>query len=69
LTFWEPQQRWAVSRYIVASDYVKRGQVDKAKQTLALLLELWKDSDADLPLRKAALELQTQLSHQINPAE
>ena len=63
LTFWEPQQRWAVSRYIVASDYVKHGQPDKAKQTLALLLELWKDSDADLPLREAALELQTQLAH------
>jgi DNA-binding winged helix-turn-helix (wHTH) protein/tetratricopeptide (TPR) repeat protein len=62
LTFWEPQQRWASARYQLAVDYQKRGQTGKARQTLATLLNLWKDADADLPLRKAALQLQAQLA-------
>jgi len=62
LAFWEPQQRWAFARYQLAVDYQKRGQAAKARQTLATLLDLWKDADANLPLRKAALLLQAQLS-------
>jgi DNA-binding winged helix-turn-helix (wHTH) protein/tetratricopeptide (TPR) repeat protein len=62
LAFWEPQQRWASARYQLAVDYQKLGQTEKARQTLATLLDLWKDADADLPLRKAALHLQTQLT-------
>ena len=61
LASWEPQQRWASARYQLAVDYQQRGQTDKARQTLTTLLDLWKDADADLPLRKAALQLQAQL--------
>jgi DNA-binding winged helix-turn-helix (wHTH) protein/tetratricopeptide (TPR) repeat protein len=59
LAFWEPQQRWAFARYQLAVDYQDRGQSEKARQTLGTLLGLWKDSDANLPLRKAALQLQS----------
>ena len=62
LTFWEPQQRWASARYQLAVDYQKLGQTGKARQTLATLLDLWKDADPDLPLRKTALQLQAQLA-------
>jgi DNA-binding winged helix-turn-helix (wHTH) protein/tetratricopeptide (TPR) repeat protein len=62
LAFWEPQQRWASARYQLAVDYQKRGQTEKARQTLATLLDLWKDADANLPLRKAALLLQAGLT-------
>jgi eukaryotic-like serine/threonine-protein kinase len=62
LAFWEPQQRWASARYQLAVDYQKRGQTEKTRQTLATLLDLWNDADADLPLRKAAVQLQAQLA-------
>jgi eukaryotic-like serine/threonine-protein kinase len=62
LAFWEPQQRWAFTRYQLAVDYQRRGQTEKARQTLATLLALWKDADVNLPLRKAALQLQAQLA-------
>ncbi len=62
LAFWEPQQRWAYARYQLAVDYEKRGQKEKARQTLATLLDLWKNADPDLPLRQAAFQLQTQLA-------
>ncbi|MGA3107113.1 MAG: winged helix-turn-helix domain-containing protein [Terriglobales bacterium] len=61
LAFWEPQQRWAYARYQLALDYQERGQNEKARQTLATLLDLWKDADANLPLRNAALQLQARL--------
>ena len=61
LAFWEPQQRWAYARYQLAVDYQERGQTDKARQTLATLLDLWKQADASLPLRNAALQLQSRL--------
>lgn len=57
LAFWEPQQRWASARYQLAVDYQERGHPEKARQTLAPLLDLWKDGDANLPLRRAALQL------------
>jgi len=62
MTFWEPQQRWAAARYTVATDYVKLGQPEKAREALATLLNLWKDADPGLPLREAALQLQTRLA-------
>jgi tetratricopeptide (TPR) repeat protein len=62
LAFWEPQQRWAFARYQLAVDYKERGQADKARQTLATLQDLWKDADANLPLRRAALQLQSRLA-------
>lgn len=63
LAFWEPQQRWASARYQLALDYQERGETDKARQTLATLMNLWKDADESLPLRKAALQLQARLPH------
>ncbi|MGB9198860.1 MAG: tetratricopeptide repeat protein, partial [Terriglobales bacterium] len=62
LAFWEPQQRWAFARYQLAVDYQELRQTDKARQTLATLLVLWKDADQELPLRKAALQLQAKLA-------
>ncbi|MFZ0685403.1 MAG: winged helix-turn-helix domain-containing protein [Terriglobales bacterium] len=62
LAFWEPQQRWASARYQLAVEYQRRGQADKARQALATLLDLWKDADPNLPLRKSALQLQSQLT-------
>lgn len=61
LGFWEPQQKWAFARYQLALDYEQRGQTEKARQTLATLLDWWKDADGDLPLRKAASRLQARL--------
>jgi tetratricopeptide (TPR) repeat protein len=51
---WEPQQRWLKSRYTLALDYSWRGENQKARETLATLLNLWKDADPDLPLLKQA---------------
>jgi DNA-binding winged helix-turn-helix (wHTH) protein/tetratricopeptide (TPR) repeat protein len=51
---WEPQQRWLVARYTLALDYSSRGDEQKARETLASLLNLWKDADANLPLLKQA---------------
>ncbi len=61
LAFWEPQQRWAFARYQLALDYRDLGQTDKARQTLSALLSLWKDADSDIPLQKAALQLEARL--------
>jgi DNA-binding winged helix-turn-helix (wHTH) protein/tetratricopeptide (TPR) repeat protein len=62
LAFWEPQQRWASARYQLAADYQEQGHTEKAQQTLAPLLDLWKDGDPNLPLRRAALQLRAQTS-------
>ena len=51
---WEPQQRWLVARYTLASDYSWRGDNQKARDTLAALLDLWKNADPDLPTLVAA---------------
>jgi DNA-binding winged helix-turn-helix (wHTH) protein/tetratricopeptide (TPR) repeat protein len=51
---WEPQQRWLEARYTLASDYAMRGDKQKARETLAKLLNLWKDADPNLPLLKQA---------------
>lgn len=63
LAFWEPQQRWASARYQLAADYQRQGHPEKAQQTLAPLLDLWKDGDPNLPLRRAALQLRAQTGH------
>ncbi len=59
---WEAQLRWLDAHYALAQDYLARGDREKARQTLAAFLDLWKDADANLPLRKKALELQAQLT-------
>ncbi len=59
---WEPRQRWVAAHYILAEDYLARGERDKANQALAELLRMWKDADPDLPLRKQAVNLRTRIS-------
>jgi DNA-binding winged helix-turn-helix (wHTH) protein/tetratricopeptide (TPR) repeat protein len=61
----EEQQRWATARYTLAMDYASLGDFDKATQTLSSLLDMWKEADSDLPLRTAALELQSRLSRKL----
>jgi eukaryotic-like serine/threonine-protein kinase len=51
---WEPQQRWLEARYTLALDYSSRGDRQKARETLATLLNFWKDADSNLPLLKLA---------------
>lgn len=51
---WEPQQRWLEAHYTLALDYSSRGEKQKARETLATLLNLWKDADSNLPLLKKA---------------
>lgn len=51
---WEPQQRWLEARYTLAQDYSSRGEKQKASETLAPLLNLWKNADPNLPLLKHA---------------
>jgi eukaryotic-like serine/threonine-protein kinase len=58
---WEPQQRWLVAHYTLASDYLAMGDRVKARQALDPLLQLWKDADPDLPLHKQALALNARL--------
>lgn len=59
---WEPQQRWLEDHYLLARDYLEKGQRDKARQALAVLLNLWKDADPNLPLVKKMNDLQASLS-------
>jgi eukaryotic-like serine/threonine-protein kinase len=58
---WEPQQRWLVARYTLATDYSARGDKQKARDTLAALLTLWKNADPDLPTLVAAKSAYTEL--------
>jgi eukaryotic-like serine/threonine-protein kinase len=51
---WEPQQHWLVAYVTLASDYARRGEKQKARDTLATFLNLWKDADPNLPLLKQA---------------
>ena len=51
---WETQQLWLAAHATLAADYAAKGDREKAKQTLGLLLDLWKDADPDLPLLKQA---------------
>jgi DNA-binding winged helix-turn-helix (wHTH) protein/tetratricopeptide (TPR) repeat protein len=60
---WEPQQGWLMAHYVLASDYVARGDRQSAKRALEPLLSLWKDADGNLPLRKDSLALEAQLAN------
>lgn len=60
--FWEPQQWWLAAHYALASDYLARGDREKSKQTIGLLLDLWKDADPNLPLKAQSLLLSHQAS-------
>jgi DNA-binding winged helix-turn-helix (wHTH) protein/tetratricopeptide (TPR) repeat protein len=58
---WEPQQRWLEARYTLALDYSSRGDKQKARETLATLLNIWKDADPNLPLLRQAKAEYTKL--------
>src|SRR5208282_1447096 len=59
---WEPQQHWLAAYPALASDYAARGEKQKARSTLDVFLNLWKDADPNLQLFKKARQLRTQLS-------
>jgi DNA-binding winged helix-turn-helix (wHTH) protein/tetratricopeptide (TPR) repeat protein len=60
---WEPQQRWLMAHLVLASDYVAIGDRTNAKRTLAPLLNLLKDADPSLPLRRDAFALEAQIKN------
>lgn len=51
---WEPQQKWLAAHYILAADYLALGERDKARQTIAALLDLWNRADPSLALWRQA---------------
>ena len=51
---WEPQEHWLAAYAALASDYAVRGEKQKARETLAIFLNVWKDADSNLPLLKQA---------------
>lgn len=56
-TGFEPQTAWLHGHLRLAELYASAGDVPKAQATLAPLLDLWKDANEDLPLRRDALRL------------
>lgn len=58
---WEPQQECLEDRYLLADDYARRGEKDKAISTIERFLVLWKNSDPGLPLKEEAMQLQASL--------
>lgn len=54
LLSWEPQHRWLEAHLVLAAAYLSRGEKQKARETLAAFLALWKDADPDLPVLKQA---------------
>lgn len=58
---WEPQQRWLASYDVLASDYLKKGDAQKARQTLGTFSNLWKGADPNLKLCKETQELRAEL--------
>ena len=59
---WEPQQRYIDARYFLAEDYLAEGDRQKANGELGSLLKLWANADANLPLRKQALQLDARIA-------
>ncbi|MGB3630920.1 MAG: tetratricopeptide repeat protein, partial [Terracidiphilus sp.] len=59
---WEPQQLWIAAHYTLAADDLAMGKPAKAKAVLEPLLELWKDADPNLPLRKQSIALSERLN-------
>jgi len=60
---WEPQQRWLVAHYVLASDYVAMGDRMRAKRALDPLLAVWEDADGNLGPHKDALALEAQITN------
>lgn len=63
LAGWEPQTRCPEARLALVAEYLARGDKQKASATLAPMLKAWQEADTNLPLRKQALKLQSQLSN------
>jgi DNA-binding winged helix-turn-helix (wHTH) protein/tetratricopeptide (TPR) repeat protein len=59
----EVQQRCVEARLALASEYLARGDKQKAGSALAPLLKAWLDADANLTLKKQALELASHISY------
>jgi tetratricopeptide (TPR) repeat protein len=53
---WEPQQSWLAAHCTLATDYLAKGDREKAKQSLSQLLNLWKNADPNLLLEQAKAE-------------
>ncbi|MGB6075649.1 MAG: hypothetical protein WBG29_08445 [Candidatus Acidiferrales bacterium] len=45
----------------MAEDYAREGQRAKAISTIEDFLSLWKNADSDLPLKKKAIQLRSNL--------
>lgn len=60
---WEPQQRCIEARLALASDYLARGDKQRARSTLEPMLKAWLDADPDLSLKRKAQELQSRISN------
>ena len=60
-TGWEPQQAWIAVHYDLATSYAARGEKAKAARLLAIIADLWKGCDADLPLARKVARLQAEL--------
>ncbi|MFZ0334884.1 MAG: winged helix-turn-helix domain-containing protein [Candidatus Acidiferrales bacterium] len=58
---WEPQQQCLEDYYLLAEDYAREGQRAKAISTIEDFLSLWKNADSDLPLKKKAIQLRSNL--------
>ena len=59
---YEAQQRSLVARYALATDQAAIGDRVHARQALDPLLALWKNADANLPLRNNTIALNTRLT-------
>jgi DNA-binding winged helix-turn-helix (wHTH) protein/tetratricopeptide (TPR) repeat protein len=59
---WEPEQAWLSAHCTLAQDYLVQHEEGKAARALQPLLDLWKDADANLPLRKESLALEAKLA-------
>ena len=59
---WEPQQRYIDARYFLAEDYLAEGNREKANTELGALLKLWTNADANLLLRRQAVQLDARIA-------
>ena len=64
---WEPQQRWIEAHYYLARAFQEKGDVEMARARLQVLLDLWSDADAGIPLLQLARELEQKLEGQTMP--
>lgn len=58
---WEPQQQCLDDYYVLAEDYVRKGDRAKALNTIETFLSLWKDADPNLPLKEKSVQLHSSL--------